>query len=192
MTRVQVTTWYLDYQGPTLALPEWPQDMLLQEVKIPSPDFSQFLFCAVGHHWRWFSRLSWTYQQWLDYLNSGNVRTWVLYQQGSPAGFVELRKDLEDGVELKFFGLLPAFIGQGLGAKLAQAAIALAQQWQAQKVWVHTCSADHPSALKTYQQAGFSITQTVEEPEEMPSDYATAALAAEFVQSRMSYFGFSS
>ena len=116
------------------------------------------------------------------------MRTWVLYQQGCPAGFVELRKDQDDGVELKFFGLLPAFIGQGLGAQLAQAAIALAQQWQARKIWVHTCSEDHPSALKTYQQAGFVITQTVQEQEEMPDDYPTAALAANYVHSRMSYF----
>lgn len=188
MALVEVTTWYLDYQGAAMELPKWPDDITLIESKIASPDLSQFLFCAVGHHWRWFSRLSWTYQQWLDYLTAGNVRTWVLYQQGCPAGFVELRKDQDDGVELKFFGLLPAFIGQGLGAQLAQAAIALAQQWQARKVWVHTCSEDHPSALKTYQQAGFVITQTVQELEEMPADYPTAALAANYVHSRMSYF----
>jgi GNAT superfamily N-acetyltransferase len=185
---VKVTTWYLDYQGPTVALPEWPEGVTLTEAKIASPDLSQFLFCAVGTHWHWFSRLSWSYQQWLEYLTAGNVRTWVLYQQGTPAGFAELRKHPDDSVELKFFGLLPAFIGQGLGARLAQAAVALAQQWQASRVWVHTCSEDHPSALKTYQQAGFVITQTEQQDEEMPADYPTAALTAEFVHSRMAYF----
>ncbi|OBP14017.1 acetyltransferase [Rheinheimera sp. SA_1] len=188
MAFVNVTTWYLDYQGAAVVLPEWPAGVALTEAKIASPDLSQFLFCAVGTHWHWFSRLSWTYQQWLDYLTAGNVRTWVLYQEGTPAGFVELRKHEDNSVELKFFGLLPAFIGRGLGTRLAQAAIALAQQWQASRVWVHTCSEDHPSALKTYQQAGFVISQTEQQDEEMPSDYPTAALAANFVHSRMMYF----
>jgi len=188
MAIVQVTTWYLDYQGPVVALPAWPEGITLVEAKIASPDLSQFLFCAVGNHWHWFSRLNWTYQQWQTYLTAGNVRTWVLYQQGTPAGFAELRKHEDDSVELKFFGLLPAFIGQGLGTRLAQAAIALAQQWQASRVWVHTCSEDHPSALKTYQQVGFVITQTEQQNDEMPSDYPTAALAANFVYSRMAYF----
>lgn len=188
MAFVNVTTWYLDYQGSTLELPFWPEGVSLVEAKIASPDLSQFLFCAVGNHWHWFSRLSWTYQQWQDYLTAGNVRTWVLYQSGTPAGFVELRKHSDDSVELKFFGLLPAFIGQGLGTRLAQAAIALAQQWQASRVWVHTCSEDHPKALKTYQQAGFVITQTEQQDEEMPGDYLAAALSADFVHSRISHF----
>ena len=188
MAIVKVTTWYLEYQGPTLARPVWPEDVMLTEAKIASPDLSQFLFCAVGNHWHWFSRLTWTYQQWLDYLTAGNVRTWVLYQQGTPAGFAELCKHADDSVELKFFGLLPAFIGQGLGALLAQAAIALAQQWQATRVWVHTCSEDHPSALKTYQQAGFVITQTEQTEDVVPADYPTLALAAGYVHSRMAYF----
>ncbi|WP_333795678.1 GNAT family N-acetyltransferase [Rheinheimera sp.] len=188
MASVEVTTWYLDYLGPQLQLPQWPQQVELIEACLPSPEFSQFLFCAVGHHWRWFSRLSWDYQQWLDYLSSGKVRTFVLYKKGTPAGFVELRQHDDFSVELKFFGLLPAFIGQGLGKMLAQAAIALAQQWQASRVWVHTCSEDHPSALKTYQQAGFTVVNTEVQQEQMPDDYAEAALARPFVWSRLNYF----
>ena len=188
MSRIKITTWYLDYQGPQLSLPLWPQDVVLTEAQLPSPELSQFLFCAVGHHWRWFSRLSWDYQQWLDYVSSAQVRTFVLYQKGTPAGFVELRQHDDLSVELKFFGLLPAFIGKGLGKLLAQAAIALAQQWQASRVWVHTCSEDHPSALKTYQQAGFSVVSMEEQDEEMPTDYAEAALARPYVWSRLKHF----
>lgn len=188
MAVVNVTTWYLDYQGAAEVLPAWPEGFTLQEAEVASPDLSHFLFCAVGTHWHWYSRLSWTYSEWLAYLTAGNVRTWVLYQQGTPAGFVELRKHQDNSVELKFFGLLPAFIGRGLGARLAQAAIALALQWQADRVWVHTCSEDHPSALKTYQQAGFVVIKTEQQDEDMPADYSTAALTANFVQSRMTYF----
>ncbi|HAW91437.1 MULTISPECIES: GNAT family N-acetyltransferase [unclassified Arsukibacterium] len=199
-----ITTWYLHYQGPTLPMPHLPADCLLMEATVPSPELSQFLFTAVGNHWHWFSRLSWDYQQWLDYLNKDSVRTWVLYQAGTIAGFVELNYHpvtvhLEKGpsVELKFFGLLPAFTGKGLGPKLAQAAVALAQQWLSRSmpntankmpVWVHTCSADHPAALATYQKAGFAIYHTTQEPADIPGDYAEAILCRNYLHSRLSHF----
>ncbi len=56
-------TWYLDYQGAPLSLPDWPVGVSLTEAEIASPELSQFLFCAVGQHWRWYSRLSWDYAQ---------------------------------------------------------------------------------------------------------------------------------
>ncbi len=188
MAEKLVTTWYLDYEGPSLDMPSWPAGVMLLEAEVASPELSQFLFCAVGTPWHWFSRLTWTYQDWLDYFATQQVRTWVLYQRGTPAGFVELRKDEAHSVELKFFGLMPHATGQGLGPRLAQAAVALAQQWQATKVWVHTCSEDHPAALKTYQAAGFVIQQTVTELEQVPDDYLQTALCQPFVQTRLQQF----
>lgn len=185
MAEKLVTTWYLEYQGPAVAMPQWPEGVMLMEAEQASPEFSQFLFCAVGTPWQWFSRLSWTYQEWQHYFATELVRTWVLYQRGTPIGFVELRKDAEQALELKFFGLMPAATGQGLGPLLASAAIALAQQWQASKVWVHTCSEDHPAALMTYQKAGFVITQAVTEQEMFPDNYLNAALCTPYVESRL-------
>ena len=186
----QVITWFMQYQGPTLASPDWPAGAWLQEAQVPSPELSQFLFTAVGAPWRWYSRLSWTYQDWLDYLTLQQVRTWVLYKQGTPAGFIELWRHPEDAdsVEVKFFGLLPAFIGQGLGAPLAKAAVALAQQWTSGRVWLHTCSDDHPSALNTYRKAGFVVTGETIEPAEVPPDFESASLAAPYVHSRLQRF----
>lgn len=187
----EVTTWFLTYQGATLALPQWPAQVMLMEAEIPSPELSQFLFTAVGTPWHWFSRLSWDYQQWLDFLTQQQLRTFVLYVKGTPAGYVELWCHPEDdcSVELKFFGLMPAFAGQGLGKLLAQAAIALAQQWQpAKKVWVHTCSADHPAALATYQKAGFVVEFSEVEPNDVPENYQELALCAPYVRSRLTRF----
>lgn len=185
-----VTTWYLDYQGGTLQLPQWPAGFSLLEAEVVSPEFSQFLFSAVGTPWGWFSRLSWTYQDWLDYLGTGQVRTWVLYKQGTPAGFIELWQHPEDenSVELKFFGIMPAFIGQGLGPNMALAAVALAQQWSPGRIWLHTCSDDHPAALKTYQKAGFVVVGEEQEVAALPANYDSLALAAPYVQSRLARF----
>lgn len=187
----QVTTWFLAYHGPTQPMPQWPAQVMLMEAELPSPELSQFLFTAVGTPWHWFSRLSWDYQQWLDFLTQQQLRTFVLYVKGTPAGYIELWCHPEDdhSVELKFFGLMPTFAGQGLGKSLAQAAVALAQQWQpGKKVWVHTCSEDHPAALATYQKAGFVIEFSEVEQEDVPENYAELALCEPYVHSRLARF----
>ena len=187
MNNIDVTTWYLQFEGTPPAQVTWPADVVLTEAEIPSPELSQFLFRTVGGPWRWFSRLSWNYQQWLDYLTQQQVRTWILAVKGTPAGYIELLKHADQSVEIKFFGLLPQFIGQGLGASLANSAVMLAAQWTAGKIWLHTCSADHPSALKNYQHAGFVITHTETSVEALPELNDSRLLTQEFVYSALTY-----
>lgn len=187
MNNIDVTTWYLQFEGTPPAQVTWPADVVLTEAEIPSPELSQFLFRTVGGPWRWFSRLSWNYQQWLDYLTQQQVRTWLLNVKGTPAGYIELLKHVDQSVEIKFFGLLPQFIGQGLGAPLAKAAVMLAAQWTTGKIWLHTCSADHPSALKNYQHAGFVITHTETSVEALPELNDDRLLTQEFVFSALAH-----
>ena len=75
-------------------------------------------------------------------------------------GYFELEIQPEDQIELAYFGLLPSFFGQGLGAELLAAAIAHAWQLQPSRVWVHTCSLVHPHALHNYQSRGFKVYNT--------------------------------
>ena len=187
MNKVEVTTWYLDYQGSEPQQVSWPKDCQLVEAKVACPELNQFMFRAVGSHWRWFSRLSWNYQQWLDYLTAGNVRTWLLHVQGTPAGYMELIKHTDLSVEIKFFGLLPQFVGKGLGNLLAKSAVYQASCWQASRIWLHTCSADHPSALTNYQKAGFVITKTEQDMEVLPEHDDPRLLSADFVYSSLQY-----
>jgi GNAT superfamily N-acetyltransferase len=184
---IEVTTWYLQFNGPAPEHIDWPHAVKLVEAEVVSPEFNQFMFRTVGGPWRWFSRLSWSYQQWLHYLTEQPVRTWMLTVKGTPAGYIELLKHTDQSVEIKFFGLLPQFIGQGLGLKLAQAAIMLASQWSVGRIWLHTCSADHPSALQTYLQAGFHVTHSEVCMEALPQLNDRRLLAQEFVFSAVAY-----
>ena len=81
------------------------------------------------------------------------------YYDGSLAGYYELRRDDEGGVEIAYFGLLPGFIGRGLGGALLTSAIEDAWRTTSSvsRVWVHTCTLDHPSALGNYQARGMVI-----------------------------------
>ena len=49
------------------------------------------------------------------------------------------------------------FLGKGLGGGFLTAAVEKAWEMGAARVWVHTCSFDHPNALKNYQARGFQI-----------------------------------
>ena len=59
--------------------------------------------------------------------------------------------------ELVQFGLMPEFIGQGLGRYFLQWTIDRAWNYRPRRFWLHTCTKDHPAALPNYFKAGFAI-----------------------------------
>jgi GNAT superfamily N-acetyltransferase len=79
----------------------------------------------------------------------------VLYFDGVPAGYVELDSRVDREIELAYFGLLPEFIGRGLGSWLLNWALDTAWNREPSRIWVNTCNLDHPKALPCYQRAGF-------------------------------------
>jgi len=115
--RTEVTTYYLEMLEPTWlrASSSLPDDIELKQAKIPCPELNRFLYTAVGGDWFWTDRLPWTYDQWLTYLSRPELETWVALVSGTPAGYVELESRPHAQVEIVYFGLLPQFIGQGMG-----------------------------------------------------------------------------
>ncbi len=106
------------------------------------------------------------------------METWVAYERGTPAGYVELQAQDEGVVEIVYFGLLPAFRGRRIGGHLLSYGIARA--WDlaerhpglapTKRVWLHTCSKDGEHALANYQRRGFHLFDTkVEEEREVAS-----------------------
>jgi GNAT superfamily N-acetyltransferase len=140
----------------------------LVRVELPCPELNRFLFAAVGSEWWWYSRLSWDYPKWFKYLDRAELETWVAYVQGTPAGYFELELQHAGNVEIKYFGLMPAFVGKGIGGSLLSAAISRAWDMGAERVWVHTCTLDHPQALRNYQARGFRIFEVEEQIEHLP------------------------
>ena len=77
--------------------------------------------------------------------------------EGVPAGFAELDRRIEGEIELAQFGLMPEFIGQGLGRYFLRWAIDKAWNYGPRRFWLHTDTKDHPAALPNYLKAGFAI-----------------------------------
>lgn len=177
-----VTTTYLEMTSPDQLVSKPTEDtqVTFMQAEIPNPDLNHFLFMSVGLPWQWYSRLSWRRRDWELYLNSSDVQTWVGYIRGTPFGYSELEKQSDAGVEIKFFGLLPAFIGQGLGSYLLTRTIEQAWAMGASRVWLHTCSLDHPSALGNYLNRGFEAYQVETAIEEIPEKEDPIWLSPDF------------
>lgn len=125
--------------------------------------FNRDLYFRVGEQWDWVDKRRWTDDQWKKYATVPELQTFAGYYDGVLAGYFELRRDEESGIEIAYFGLLPDWIGRGLGGALLTTAIEVAWRMEPKpsRVWVHTCNRDHPQALANYQARGL-VTYKVE------------------------------
>jgi GNAT superfamily N-acetyltransferase len=180
---VDVTTWYLQMTDPArlAPAPEPYPELEFRRVELPAPELARALYAAVGGDWYWTDRLDWTWERWHERLSRAGIEMWIGSVRGAPAGIAELELD-GDAVELVYFGLLPAFIGRGLGPRMLDAAVRRAWELRPSRVWVHTCSLDGPAALPTYRKRGFSVyderTERVSLPDEPPQPWPGAARPA--------------
>ena len=151
------------------------QKFRVREFKEPNWIFNRDMYLAVGGTWKWIDKQPWADERWSEYASDPNLRTFAAYYDDTLVGYYELRRtdlslmpaqeDKHEGeVEIAYFGLLPNFIGHGLGGALLTSAIANAWAWSPTpfRVWVHTCTRDHPNALNNYQARGFKIYKTEE------------------------------
>ena len=137
---------------------ELPADANVVRDDSEDPERFRRLYQDVGAEHAWIDRLPWTEEQWRAHVTRVDVEMWVLYVGGERAGYFELRFE-PDGlsVEIAYFGLLPAFVGRGLGGPLLTAAVRAARARADLRVWLHTSTRDHAHALANYEARGFRV-----------------------------------
>ncbi|AXG81004.1 GNAT family N-acetyltransferase [Streptomyces paludis] len=173
---ITVTTWSLEQTSPTDLSPaaQVPDDVRIVRAEVPSPAFSRFLYASVGADVSWTDRLPWPPERWRETVSRPGFETWVAYEKGTPAGYVELVAGDDDAtVEIVYFGLLPDFRGRRIGGHLLSYGTArawdLADRWPdlppTKRVWLHTCSKDGPHAMDNYLRRGFRLFDTKTETE---------------------------
>src|SRR5262249_13107160 len=57
--------------------------------------------------------------------------------------------------EIGMFGVTAKLVGSGAGRFLMHRALELSWSRPIKRLWLHTCTFDHPAALPFYQRAGF-------------------------------------
>ena len=156
MATVQVTRTYLEMSSPADLRDggEAPRGFVVHRVDPCPPSFFRYLYGEVGRVHHWTDRLGWDDQRIRDYL-TGPVTLWVAYVGGAPAGYFELKRWEDGSVEVAYFGLLPEYVGQGWGKALLARAVREAWELEPARVWLHTCTLDHPSAMPNYLKRGF-------------------------------------
>ena len=156
---IEVTTHYLEIVDRAALHPaRVPQEPVeIRQACIPLPELNRFLYVAVGRDYDWRVRLKWSREQWLQYMGRPELETWVAYVSGTPAGYYEQELQPEGNAEIVNFGMLPPFVGRGFGGHLLVHAVERGWQRGATRVWLHTCTRDHPQALAHYLARGFRL-----------------------------------
>jgi GNAT superfamily N-acetyltransferase len=152
-------TWYLEMFSPDELRAKSCSDPNFVVRELCPKDFriNRSFYLSVGSDWEWKDRLSWTNHQWINYAEAEDLKTYIACDGKECAGYYELQVQPEDNVEIAYFGLVPEYIGRGFGGFLLSHAIKTAWSLTKRRVWVHTCTRDHPNALRNYEARGFKI-----------------------------------
>jgi len=154
---MEVTRTYLEMRAPSDLRPSRSDDSLIKiELQREcSTELFRSLYVEVGRNYHWIDRLSWTDEEIAAYLQQPDVSLWLMTYDGQTAGYFELKKCEDGSTEIAYFGLMPQFIGRGLGKHLLTCATEQAWADGASRVWLHTCTDDDPAALPNYLKRGF-------------------------------------
>ena len=129
-------------------------------IKKSKADFqlNKFFYKQVGKKHRWIDRLSWTDEKWVNFISNKNLETYVISESEDLIGFFELLYNPElKETEISYFGLLEKYIGKGIGGYALSEAIKKSFKKDIKRVWLHTCTLDHPNALKNYIARGMKV-----------------------------------
>tara|TARA_B100002051_G_C16456114_1_gene496160 strand:- start:175 stop:678 length:504 start_codon:yes stop_codon:yes gene_type:complete len=130
----------------------------LKEASKDNFDFNKFFYKQIGKRHQWVDRLIWQDNDWLKYISNENLRTYILKKENDLVGYFELIFNNND-CEIAYFGILEEFIGKGYGGFLLSEALKIGFK-RAKRIWVHTCSLDHPNAIENYKSRGMKIFKT--------------------------------
>lgn len=154
---IQVTVTFLEMAAPPPHYPSLPygkQIALLRTRDIPL-HFYRYLLDRVGRKWHWVNALKLSDDELVAGLHREDRDIRILYLDGAPAGFFDVKPHLPQETDLAYFGMMEHATGQGLGRWFLGAAVEACWSHGPRRVTVQTCTLDHPAALPLYQKLGF-------------------------------------
>ena len=153
--KIAAVATYLEMLRPPTRTP--PRAEFSYELQLLAGDLPRYraLFAAVGGPWLWFSRLSMRDREVKAIIDHPDVDALACVVGGRDIGIAELDWRRDGECELAFFGLVPDVLGRGWGEVLIGDAIRRAFSRPVERLWLHTCTLDHPGALRFYMRSGF-------------------------------------
>ncbi|WOE75127.1 GNAT family N-acetyltransferase [Alterisphingorhabdus coralli] len=147
---------HLEMLSPPEPKPAPDSILQLENWQDASCDSYLKLFREIGTQWLWIGRLLLSDDALQAVLNdAGIARYAVRTPDNSTCGMVELDFRVPGECEIVYLGLTPDHSSKGHGAWLIGEALKRAWRDDVKRVWLHTCTLDHPAALGFYCKHGF-------------------------------------
>ena len=130
----------------------------LNLIELRDFQINKFFYKKIGKKCYWVDRLTWTDQNWIEYVSNKNLITYILKNKDNLVGYCEivLNKEKQES-EIAYFGILEEYFGKKLGGFFLSEAIKKSFLLNVKRVWVHTCSLDHKNALNNYLARGMKV-----------------------------------
>jgi GNAT superfamily N-acetyltransferase len=137
--------------------PEGPDRLDLVFRRVPKPDLSWYraTIRLIGEEWLWFSPLVMADAELAALLRDPLREVYVLERDGETAGIGELDRRVAGEAEVSFFGVAASEFGTGAARHLMNRILEQAFRDGTRRVWLHTCTFDHPAAVPFYLKSGF-------------------------------------
>jgi GNAT superfamily N-acetyltransferase len=171
---VETTITYLRMAAPPPHIPPMPSSprLALMKAEDISLHYYRYLYGTVGGHWLWLERRELDDDALSSKIHRAGIEIFVLYANGSPAGYYELDFGDRARTNLAYFGLMPEWTGLRIGPWMLGCAITEGFSRGASEMTVNTCTLDHPAALPLYQRLGFRPVRREERRIRVPTHVA--------------------
>ncbi|MBR0794522.1 GNAT family N-acetyltransferase [Bradyrhizobium jicamae] len=153
--KIAAVVTHLEMTSPPPRRDDPPGAWRLRKAETPKLDWYRDLYRRVGEEWLWFSRARMSDAELAARIHAPDVEVYALVVHGNDEGLLELDFSEAGNCELVYFGVTASLVSTGAGRYLMNRAMELAWRGGVQRVWVHTCTFDHPSAVAFYQRSGF-------------------------------------
>lgn len=153
--KIATVVTFMERAGPPPARPDLPAELFLEAPSPASVPAYRDIYRRIGQDLLWMSRALMTDAQLAAWLNHPTTVIQFLLRDGEPVGLVELDRSVPGATEIVSFGVIPQEIGTGASHLLMSTVLADVLAGETTRVWLHTCTLDHPAAVPFYVRHGF-------------------------------------
>lgn len=146
---------FLERTAPPSAAPAVHPSLTVRAVERPTVAWFRGLYRRIGERWLWFSAAVMPDRDLAAFIGAPTVEILALVRDGEDIGMAEIDFGKPGGAEIVTFGVIGEAIGTGAARHLMDHALQHAFRPGVSRVWLHTCTFDHPAAIPFYQRSGF-------------------------------------
>ena len=146
---------FLERTKPPAAPPPARVGFAVRRVTNPTVAWFRSLYSRIGQDWLWFSAAVMPDDRLAACISQPTVEILALTKDGEDIGLAEIDFSKEGEAEIVTFGVIGEAIGTGAARHLMEHTLAGAFRPGIRRVWLHTCTFDHPAAVRFYLRLGF-------------------------------------